>query len=244
MRHTRIFVDAPLATGDELVLPDAAATHVQRVLRLRPGAPLTLFNGRGGEHSATLLRADREASVVQVGGYDAADRESPLRITLLQGISRGERMDTIVQKSTELGVTRIQPLLTEFGVVKLDEAAAAKRQAHWRAVAVGACEQCGRNRVPEVAVALDYAPALAALTTSPALRIVLAPDGAQTLAAAARGEQVTLLVGPEGGLSAKELLLAQRAGFESCRMGPRVLRTETAPLAALALLQTLLGDFR
>ncbi len=244
MRLTRIFIDTALAAGQELALPADAANHVQRVLRLRAGAPLVLFNGRGGEYHATLLRADREATVASVGEHRPGDRDSPLQLTLLQGVSRGERMDTIVQKATELGVTRIQPLLSEFGVVKLDEAAAAKRRVHWQAVAVGACEQCGRNRVPEVAAALEYSVALAVAAAGPGLRVVLAPDAPQSLAATAKGTALTLLIGPEGGLSARELLLAERAGFVACRLGPRVLRTETAPLAALALLQALLGDLR
>jgi 16S rRNA (uracil1498-N3)-methyltransferase len=244
VRVTRIFVAVTLASGQELTLPADAANHVQRVLRLRAGAELVLFNGRGGEYRATLLRADREATVARVGQHQPGDRESPLQLTLLQGVSRGERMDTIVQKATELGVTRIQPLLTEFSVVKLDADAAAKRRAHWQAVAIGACEQCGRNRVPEIAAVLDYAVALAAVATAPDLRLVLAPDAPQSLVATARGDALMLLVGPEGGLSERELLLAARAEFLSCRLGPRVLRTETAPLAALAVLQALHGDLR
>lgn len=244
MRLTRIFVDAALTVGQELTLPAEAANHVQRVLRLRAGAPLVLFNGRGGEYPATLLRADREATSARIDTHHADDRESPLRLTLLQGVSRGERMDTIVQKATELGVTRIQPLLTEYSVVKLDAEAAAKRRTHWRAVAVGASEQCGRNRVPEVAAVADFAAALSAAPAEPGLRIVLAPDAPQSLAETARGASLSLLVGPEGGLSGRELMLAGRAGFIACRLGPRVLRTETAPLAALAVLQALLGDLR
>jgi 16S rRNA (uracil1498-N3)-methyltransferase len=244
MRLTRIFVDAALASGEELVLPAVAANHLQRALRLRAGAPLVLFNGHGGEYRATLLRAEREATVARVSEHQPGDRESPLQLTLLQGVSRGERMDTIVQKATELGVTRIQPLLTEFSVVKLDAAAVAKRRTHWQAIVVGACEQCGRNRVPAVAAALDYATALAMAAAGPGLRVLLSPDAPRSLAATAQGSALTLLVGPEGGLSDRELLLAERAGFVACRLGPRVLRTETAPLAALALLQALLGDLR
>lgn len=244
MRQTRIFIDSTLTAGQTLPLPAEAANHVQRVLRLRAGASLLLFNGRGGEYSATLLRADRDATIAQVDTHHAGDRESPLRLTLLQGVSRGERMDTIVQKATELGVTRILPVLTEFSVVKLDADAAAKRRAHWRAIAIGACEQSGRNRLPELAEVSDYAPALAAAAAGPGMRVLLAPDAPQSLATAAHGGDITLLVGPEGGLSERERLLAERAGFVSCRMGPRVLRTETAPLAALALLQGLLGDLR
>ena len=244
MRTSRIFVDAALAEGRELSLPAAAANHLLRVLRLRAGAPLVLFNGLGGEHDATLLRAERTAALVTVGAHRAAERESPLRLTLMQGVSRGERMDTIVQKATELGVSRIQPLLTEFGVVRLDAEAAARRRAHWRAVAIGACEQCGRCRVPEVADVQEYAASLSAPSAGGGLRVLLAPEAEHSLAATARGDALTLLIGPEGGLSGRERLLAERAGFVACRLGPRVLRTETAPLAALAVLQALLGDLR
>jgi 16S rRNA (uracil1498-N3)-methyltransferase len=244
MRQTRIFVDMTLECGQELPLSGSAANHVQRVLRLRAGASLVLFNGHGGEYSATLLRADRDATVVRVGEHHTGDRESPLQLTLIQGVSRGERMDTIVQKATELGVTRIQPVLTEFSVVKLDAEAAAKRRTHWRAIAIGACEQCGRNRVPEIAAPMDYATALADTASQPGLRLLLAPDASQSLVTAAQGTALTLLIGPEGGLSEREVRLAERVGYMGCRVGPRVLRTETAPLAALALLQGLLGDLR
>ena len=244
MRQTRIFVDMSLDCDQELPLSGSAANHVQRVLRLRAGASLVLFNGRGGEYSATLLRADRDATVVRVGEHHAGDRESPLQLTLLQGVSRGERMDTIVQKATELGVTRIQPVLTEFSLVKLDAEAAAKKRTHWQAVAIGACEQCGRNRVPDIAAPVAYATALADATAQPGLRLLLAPDASQSLVSAAQGTALTLLIGPEGGLSQREVQLAERVGYVGCRVGPRVLRTETAPLAALALLQGLLGDLR
>lgn len=256
MREIRVFVDVPLDTGRDLRLPDAAAAHVQRVLRLRPGAELTLFNGRGGEYVATLLRADRDACTLRVDAFDAVERESPLRITLAQGVSRGERMDVIVQKATELGVTRIQPLLTERSVVKLDADAAAKRRAHWQAIAASACEQCGRNRLPVVDAPLDYDRWLATLppgagidtgaAVSASRRIVLAPGATQSLATLARAATPDtdwlLLIGPEGGLGATEVRDAQSRGFIATALGPRVLRTETAPLAALTTLQALCGD--
>jgi 16S rRNA (uracil1498-N3)-methyltransferase len=135
-------------------------------------------------------------------------------------------------------------VLTEFSVVKLDAEAAAKKRTHWRAIAIGACEQCGRNRVPEIAAPMDYATALADTASQPGLRLLLAPDASQSLVTAAQGTALTLLIGPEGGLSEREVRLAERVGYMGCRVGPRVLRTETAPLAALALLQGLLGDLR
>ena len=248
MRTIRIHVDAELHGGSELTLPAAAAAHVQRVLRLRPGAELTLFNGQGGEYAATLLRAGRDGCVVRIDAFAGIERESPLRLTLLQGVSRGERMDVIVQKATELGATRIEPLLTEFSVVKLDVATAGRRRAHWQAIAVGACEQCGRNRVPEIGMPQPFERALASLpeATAAERRIVLAPGATASLATLARAApddaHWQLLIGPEGGLSANELRDATRCGFVAAALGPRILRTETAPLAALTLLQGLLGD--
>lgn len=248
MREIRIHVDGPLRSGEELRLPDQAAAHVVKVLRLRAGAALTLFDGQGGEYAATLLRAGRDGAAVAVQSRSDAERESPLGLTLLQGVSRGERMDVIVQKATELGVTRIQPLLTEFSVVKLDDTQAAKRRAHWQSIAVGACEQSGRNRVPSVEVPLDLRRWLSALPPAAGdeRRVVLAPGAAHSLGALARSEPERrswqLLIGPEGGLSDGELRDAASRGFVAVSLGPRVLRTETAPLAALALLQGLLGD--
>ncbi|MDE2220403.1 MAG: 16S rRNA (uracil(1498)-N(3))-methyltransferase [Gammaproteobacteria bacterium] len=241
MRTTRIHVDLELQPGAEVLLPAAASTHLLRVLRLRPGAVLTLFNGRGGEHAAELITADKAGARVRVGAASAIERESPLHLRLLQGVARGERMDFIVQKATELGVQRIVPLSCEFSVVRLDEAALRRRVEHWRSVAVAACEQCGRNRLPEV----DSVTAIEAACTEGGdeLKLLLLPQAPASLAPLVTGvRRATLLVGPEGGLSGREQLLAQRNGFQACRLGPRTLRTETAPLAALAALQALAGD--
>jgi 16S rRNA (uracil1498-N3)-methyltransferase len=241
MRTTRIYVELDLRSGTEVVLPAAASTHLLRVLRLRPGAALTLFNGRGGEFAAELAPGGRSGARAQVGAHTEIERESPLQVTLLQGVARGERMDFIVQKATELGVQRIVPLSCEFSVVRLDEAALRRRVEHWRGVAIAACEQCGRNRLPEVesVIALETACA----SGSDELKLVLVPQAPATLAMLSQGPRgVALLVGPEGGLSGREQLLAQRHGFQACRLGPRILRTETAPLAALAALQALAGD--
>lgn len=241
MRTTRIYVDLEVASGQELLLPAAPSTHLLRVLRLRPGATLTLFNGRGGEYAAELISADKSGARLAVAAHTAVERESPLHLTLLQGVARGERMDFIVQKATELGVQRIVPLSCEFSVVRLDAANRQRRAGHWRAVAIAACEQCGRNRVPEVEPIGDFAEACAA--SGAELRLMLLPQAPESLAALSAGaRRAVLLIGPEGGLSGREQLLAQRCGFRACRLGPRILRTETAPLAALAALQALAGD--
>jgi 16S rRNA (uracil1498-N3)-methyltransferase len=215
-----------------------------RVLRLRPGAALALFNGTGGEYAAELLAAARGQAWVRIGAHRAAERESPLRLTLLQGIARGERMDLIVQKATELGVSTIVPVSCEFSVVRLEPHSLARRRERWQAVAISACEQCGRNRPPRVLDICALEPACTAAAGEAELSLMLAPAAGQALAGlvSAGLRSAALLVGPEGGLSGREQLLAERAGFQACALGPRVLRTETAPLAAIAALQTLAGD--
>jgi 16S rRNA (uracil1498-N3)-methyltransferase len=247
MSTPRAYVDLPLASGTQVELPEAVAIHAVRVLRLRAGDALTLFNGRGGEFAATLGAAAGRGRVrAEVGAHDGVERESPLRVTLLQAVARGERMDLIVQKATELGVARIVPLASERSVVRLDERQAAKRLEHWRGIAIAACEQCGRNRLPQIDPVADFdriADAVRGLELDAGTRLLLAPDAPNTLAALAPGlTSATLLIGPEGGLSGREIDLAGRAGYSACRLGPRVLRTETAPLAALTALQVLAGD--
>jgi 16S rRNA (uracil1498-N3)-methyltransferase len=202
-----------------------------------------LFDGTGGEYRGTLER-DGKNWWAKVGAHDPVERESPLDITLLQGVARGERMDLIVQKATELGVTRILPILAERSVVKVDARQRERKLAHWKAIAISACEQCGRNRPPEVAEPAALSEAIAALPAG-ALKCLLAADGAKPLAAAARGVQggIGLLIGPEGGLAENERRFAQANGFESFSIGPRILRTETAGLAALAVLQAVAGDY-
>lgn len=243
MRTTRIHVDLDLSAGQELLLPTAQSAHLLRVLRLRPGAALTLFNGRGGEYSASLVSADKAGARVGVNAHDPVERESALQLTLLQGVARGARMDFIIQKATELGVQRIVPLLCEFSVVRLDAAELQRRTDHWRGVAIAACEQCGRNRVPLVEPGASFEAACQGEDAAGELRLMLLPQARDSLAALTPGlRAATLLVGPEGGLSNREQLLAQRGGFRACRLGPRILRAETAPLAALAALQVMAGD--
>jgi 16S rRNA (uracil1498-N3)-methyltransferase len=212
------------------------------VLRLEAGAPVTLFDGRGGEYAGTLER-DGKKVWARVGAHDRVERESPLDITLLQGVARGERMDLIVQKATELGVTRIVPVLAERTLVKVDAKQRERKLEHWRSIAISACEQCGRNRVPEVSAPAVLGDALAALPTG-GLRCLLAADAGTSLAEAARGNPtaIALLIGPEGGLADQERRFAATQGFGAYRMGPRILRTETAGLAALATLQGIAGD--
>jgi 16S rRNA (uracil1498-N3)-methyltransferase len=243
MRLTRCYVSMPLSAGDTRRLPEDVSTHVARVLRARAGQLLTLFDGRGGEYQAAILEIDRRGVRVQIDLHRPIERESPLRITLLQALARGERMDFITQKATELGVAAIVAWGGERSVVRLDGKALARRCEHWRAVAISACEQCGRNRVPAIDAVGDLASACAR-ADSASLRLLLAPDASRTLTSVVQqASGISLAVGPEGGFSDSELALAAQHGFQTCRLGPRMLRAETAPLAALAAIQAVAGDF-
>jgi 16S rRNA (uracil1498-N3)-methyltransferase len=244
MRLTRIFVEQTLVSGKGVGLPEQAGLHLTRVLRLEAGAPVTLFDGTGGEYEGTLER-DGKKIWARVGTHSAIERESPLQVTLIQGVARGERMDLIVQKATELGVTRILPVFAERSVVKVDASKGARKLEHWRSIAISACEQCGRNRVPQVAEPIPLGDAVRALEPGSA-RYLLAAGARTTLAAAVRhdaGKPAVLLIGPEGGLADAEREFAGANDFTACSMGPRTLRTETAGLSALAILQTVGGDF-
>jgi 16S rRNA (uracil1498-N3)-methyltransferase len=213
------------------------------VLRLRSGDALTLFNGDGGEFDAKILRIDRAAVTVLVGPHRAADRESPLHVTLVQGLAGADRMDWVVQKAVELGVAEIRPVAMARSVARLDASRASKREAHWRSIAVSACEQCGRSRIPRVHALSSFEHWIAE-PTSAELRVILAPDAEASLSALLRPEgPIELLVGPEGGLTDEEADAALGAGFRAVRLGPRILRTETAPLAALSALNALWGDW-
>jgi 16S rRNA (uracil1498-N3)-methyltransferase len=243
MRTIRIHVELPLAPGAELALPAQAGEHVARVLRLAADDPLTLFNGDGNDYPATIQSVGKRSVVVRVDSIQPLANESPLALTLAQGIARGEKMDLIVQKATELGVTRIVPLLTERSEVKLDAGRAEKRLLHWRAVAASACEQSGRARLPEIVPARPLESWLAELPADGALRLALLPEAGIS----ARQLRFTnagglLVVGPEGGLGERDVQALEVAGFLGLRLGPRILRTETAGLAALAALQALHGD--
>lgn len=251
MREIRIFVPQPLVPGELASLPPAAVSHVVKVLRLRSGAPLTLFDGRGGEYAATLQAIERRSATALVGEHRQIERESPCHTTLLQGLARGERMDWILQKATELGVSRIIPLVTRRSVVQLDEARSESRLAHWQGVINAACEQCGRNTLPQIHPPLALPEACAKLVAerTSATRWLFAPDARRTLASAvgeldATSPVVQILIGPEGGLDEEEVALAEHGGFTALRLGPRILRTETAAVTALAALQCLSGDFK
>ncbi len=232
----RFHCPVPLATGQTLSLPAGAARHVQ-VLRLQPGAVITLFNGEGGEFEVTVTRMGRSDVDVEVGPHHAIEREASRAIHLLAGITANERMDWLVEKATELGVASITPLLAERSVLKLKGERADKKLAHWQAVAVAAAEQCGRNRVPVIHPALALSD-WQALPTAEGVRCVLSlAQGTRSLTSAAAGaEPLVVLSGPEGGLSPAEEALALSSGFVPVTLGPRVLRAETAPLAVLAAL--------
>lgn len=241
MRIPRIHHPHPLAEGDEIELAPQAAQHVARVLRLKPGAPLILFNGEGGEHPAELVVVEKRRVCVALGPRDPREAESPLAITLVQGISKGDRMDYAIQKAVELGAARIEPIFTERSAVELKGDRLEKKWAHWRGVAVAACEQSGRNRVPEITVPRRFADWLAEPLQGAG--ITLDPRAGRPMAELEPPVgPVSVLIGPEGGLTDREIQLAGTSGYQGVLLGPRVLRTETAAAAALTAVQLLWGD--
>lgn len=244
MRLIRVFVDQPLLPDQDLLLPEAAAYHVARVLRLRAGAPIVAFDGSGGDFRCEILTIEGDKVRVRVGARVPGLAESPLRITLVQAISRSERMDWTLQKATELGVRAIVPVLSARSIVRLDEKQAAKKLRHWQAIVAGACEQCGRSVAPDVRAPLELGAYLGAAPRE-GRRLVLSPSGPSSLAGLTSvGARVELLIGPEGGLEDAELERATQAGFAPVRLGPRVLRTETAGIVALTVLQAMWGDLQ
>lgn len=244
----RFFVDMPLQPGDLLALPEEVARHVQ-VLRLQPGDGLTLFNGRGGQYEARLVELGRRTATVELGAFAALEAEAPYRIALAQGIAGGDKMDWLIEKAVELGAMRIEPLATTRAVVRLTGERAARRQAHWQALVAAACEQCGRNCVPDVAPPRELLAWLDALPAEPGkgeLRLMLSPRAAvpfDALPKHAPSAAVTLLIGPEGGLAPEEEAAAAARGFTAIALGPRVLRTETAGIAVLAALAARWGGW-
>lgn len=241
---TRIYFPDAIPDHGECMLPDFKAHHVAHVLRLVPGDPVALFDGRGTVHDAVITSCARGAVSVRVRGSRSENRESPLQVTLAQAVSSGERMDYTIQKAVELGVNAVQPLLSERCVVRLSGERAAKRVLHWQGVVTAACEQSGRNQVPEVRPLLSLRDWLQQPAAADGLRLLLAPGAATGLRELPRPVGVvTVLAGPEGGLTAVEADDAGRTGFLPLRLGPRVLRTETAAVALLAAMQTLWGDF-
>jgi 16S rRNA (uracil1498-N3)-methyltransferase len=244
MRIIRSHVDQPLAVGQRITLPEDSSAHLLRVLRLAPGDAVTLFNGDGHDYTARLLTAAKRGAEAEITGRQPVPRESPLRITLVQGVARGEKMDLVLQKATELGVEAFTPVVTERTEVKLDADRAEKRMAHWRGVVAAACEQSGRAVLPRLSQPTALATYAGAETAD--IKLVLDPTGDVGLAAVSplAGQSIALVVGPEGGLSERDLATLRAAGFRGLRLGPRILRTETAGLAAVAALQALYGDLR
>ena len=242
MSTPRFHVPVPLTLAATLDLPEAAAHHAARVLRLRSGDAVTLFNGQGGEYAARITAIGKHDVTVAIERHAPVERESPLPVTLVQALSSGERMDLTIQKAVELGVSRIVPVESERSVVRLRGERAAKRVAHWQQVAISACEQCGRNRIPEVRMISPLDVWLAA-EVNDTLRWLLLPGADKALRDLPRPQKpIELLVGPEGGLTDNEVEAARRADYQPLRLGPRVLRTETAAPALLAALQALWGD--
>lgn len=255
MRLTRVYVETVLTPGAVVELPRETASHLAKVLRARSGDSLILFGGDGREYPGAVESVRGSRVTASVGDGAEVDRESPLAITLVQCVPRGDRMDFVVQKATELGVTRIVPVLSQRSVVRLDAAQAESKAAHWRAVVVNACEQCGRNRLPAIAAPvplIEYlgssaaAGAGAPAAGAPAARFVLEPDleAAAAPAALETAAHIAVAVGPEGGFGDEELEAFRIAGFRKLWLGPRILRTETAAIAALTWLQTRFGDMR
>lgn len=243
MRKTRVFVETALAPGGTVDITGGTAHYLDRVLRLREGALVELFDGRGGSFDAEILGRERKTVSLRLIRRSGEDRESPLALTLIQGISRGQHMDYTVQKAVELGIRRIVPVYTDFSNIRMDADRARKKLDHWRGVIISACEQCGRNLLPEIA------PPVAITAWLPQddnpLKLVLHPDAEPDAAMAQKpGGPVSLLCGPEGGFSDEEYAAALSAGYQPVSLGPRILRTETAAVAAIVRCQTLWGDMQ
>lgn len=241
MRLTRIYIDAPLSISETLELPETTSHYIGKVLRMRPDQQVQLFNGRGGYFTALIESIGKKAVSVVPLEFFAEERESNLDITLCQGLSRGQHMDYTIQKAVELGVAEIVPMVTEFSNVHLDRQRAEKRLAHWRAIIVHACEQCGRTRLPVICGPVSFNIGVERSVSGNKL-IMVPASGKNLKKLAPLQREVTLLTGPEGGFSAEEVALAVSAGYEVITLGPRVLRTETAAAAALTAIQVLWGD--
>ncbi len=243
MRLTRVYVGAALTPGTVVELPPETASHLAKVLRARSGDQLIIFSGDGREYTGAIESVRGSRVTASVGSSGEVDRESPLALTLVQCVPRGDRMDFIVQKATELGVTRIVPVLSQRSVVRLDEGQRESKAIHWRAVTVNACEQCGRNRLPVVDAPIPLISYLGSAVPAGA-RLVLEPADESAAAPSNLDAGVEIAIGPEGGFADEELDAFRIAGFARVRLGPRVLRTETAAIAALTWLQTRFGDMQ
>ena len=241
MRTLRLFTPEALKIDNRVCLDKSAIHYLHRVLRASVGQPIVLFNGQGGEYSGLISKLTKHDAEIQIQEFSAEQRESNLQIHLGIGLSRGDKMDWIVQKATELGVAKITPLFTERTEVKLSGDRLDKRQQHWQQVAISACEQCQRNLVPIVRSAEPIGQWVD--STAATSKVVLHHRSARPLTELSSPDgDLTLLIGPEGGLSDAEITLAQRKDFQAVSLGPRVLRTETAPLAAIGIAQSLWGD--
>ena len=242
MKPPRVYHRGPLQTGRDVTLDEAASRHLGRVLRMRPGDPVTLFDGSGGEYRAVLRTAERDAMRARIESFEARERESALRVGLAQAISGAELMDLTVQKAVELGAAWIQPLLSLRTKIRLEPVRAQRRVEHWQRIAIAACEQCGRNVVPAVRPVCSLADWLGSRVPG-AHGILLDPDSDTLLSRAGPvAGETALLVGPESGFAEEENAMARHMGLQPVNLGPRVLRTETAGLAALAVMQALWGD--
>ena len=242
MAITRIYVELNLATGETFELPTAAGHHVARVLRMQIDDQLILFDGQGGEYTANILSIHKSDVRIEVQSFSKIERESSIQVELLQGISKGEKMDFTIQKAVELGVNKIVPAITTYSNVKLDPKRLEKKRDHWRKVIISACEQCGRNRIPELGeiIKLDNLRS----ESEADLKLILAPDAEGSLSDLTdEPETISIVIGPEGGLSRAEIETLTKKGYTGIRLGSRILRTETAALATIAVLQNQFGDY-
>lgn len=243
MPHCRLFSPVPLSATRQVTLDAEQSRYLLRALRMQAGDTLVIFDGQGGEYPASIVGTQKHAVELELGEHNPRSLESPLQIRLVQGVSRGDRMDIVVQKATELGVHAISPVITEYSVVKLNQERAAKRREHWQKIAQSACEQCGRDRVPIVDPVITLGEWLGQNMASDAVRLMLDPDATTPLVQApVTNSAIVLLTGPEGGFSPQERDNAASIGCHTVSMGPRVLRTETAAVAALAICQATWGD--
>lgn len=242
MRIPRIFVDITLAENTKVALPDSAFQHVCKVLRLKNGNPMRLFNGEGGQYHGELCDVEKRSASVQLMSFEALHNESPLKVTIGQTLSRGERMDYAIQKAVESGVYQIQPLFSERCEVKLQDERLEKRLLHWQQVAISAAEQCGRGIVPTIKKPINIVDWV--INCNEMLKLTLHHHSAKPIAQYEQpnNSQIALLIGPEGGLTEQEVAYAKEHGFNAIALGPRVLRTETAPIVALTALNLLWGD--
>ena len=245
MRISRLYIDTPLAANQTISINGEPLNYLANVLRLKAGAMLSVFNGQGGEFQASITELSKRQATILLGGFQDNDSESPLEITLVQGISRGERMDFTLQKATELGVKRIIPLFTERCTVNLKGERLDKRIKHWQGTVRSACEQSGRNTIPQIEPAQHFDDFIQSKEQSEHNCVLLDPESTHSLTSITTSPTtLSLLVGPEGGFSSRERELAYTNGYQGVQLGPRILRTETAAIAAISAIQVLWGDLQ